>query len=115
MTSEANTHEIPSQSAESMRRLRGLRAVVEDAVEHGSSAVERIHLSTADIPFNVLQRVPGLEAPVRQIRAVHDEAVRSSYRVVRLINRAVARSLDVVLEVVGRGQQAGDTRTPSAS
>lgn len=107
MTAEAQSTEMPSDNAastaESIRRLRGLRAVVEDAVEHGASAVERIHLATADVPFNVLQRVPVLEAPVREIRTVHDEAVRSSYRIARMINRAVARSLDAVLDVVERG------------
>ena len=48
---------------ETLSRARGLAALVRDAVEHGSRAVEKVHLEIARRPFTVLEHVPGIEAP----------------------------------------------------
>jgi hypothetical protein len=94
---------IPKSTIE---RIRGLRALIEDAVEHGSSAVERVHLETAHRPFAVLDLVPGLQIPARGARVVHDQIVSGTYETVRLVNRVVGRSLEAVIDAA---EQLGDT------
>jgi hypothetical protein len=79
------------------KRWRGLTALLEDAVEHGSRAVERIHMETTRRPFWVIEKIPGVAAPTKVVHAVHDVAVGTTYEAVRLVNRAVGAVLDVTL------------------
>jgi len=44
-----------------MKRLRGLRVLVGDAVERGSKAVEVEHRATAARTFTVLEAIPSYE------------------------------------------------------
>ncbi len=81
----------------SMRRWRGLAALVRDAALNASLAIERVHKETARRPFDVLERVPPLAAPVRGIHAIHDATVATVHGAIRLVSRAVAGTVDVVL------------------
>lgn len=83
---------------ESEKLLRGLVNLVHEVVEHGTTAVQRVHTETARRPFEWLELVPGLTHPVRGVRAVHDEITSHSYEVVRLVNRAVNKTAVAVLD-----------------
>lgn len=95
-----------------MRRWRGLKSLIIDAVDHGSRAVERVQLETARLPFDVLERVPGIATPVKGVRAVHDVSVTTTHTIIRLVNRAVGGTLDVVFDLVEdvRGSSDGEAR-----
>ena len=80
------------------KRWRGLRALIGDAVEHGASAIERVHLETARRPFAVLEQIPGIAEPAQVIHGVHDAAVASVYASIRGVNRVVGAALDAALE-----------------
>jgi hypothetical protein len=84
-----------------MQRWRGLAALVADAVLHGASAIERVHLATARRTFYVAQRVPGLSEPAKVVQAVHDLAISHAYKSVRGVTTAVAVSIDTVLLMFG--------------
>ena len=43
-----------------MKRWRGLKSLVRDAVEHGSRAIEKVHKETADKPFLILESIPAI-------------------------------------------------------
>ena len=80
------------------RRLRGLANMVRDAVEHGSTAVQRVHLATAARPFRVLEAVPGVQEPAKLAHTVYDAVVSLTYANVRLVNRAVGFGVDFALD-----------------
>lgn len=80
-----------------LKQWRGLRALITDAVEHGASAIERVHLATANRPFTIIEQVPGIDEPTRAIHAVHDAIVSNTYTTIREVNRAVGTALDAVL------------------
>ena len=82
------------------RRLRGLTALLGDAIEHGSRAVERVHLATANRPFAVLELIEGVAAPARIVHIVYDAAVKTTYEAVRVANRAVGAAIEAALDVV---------------
>ena len=82
-----------------MKRWRGLRALVTDAVEHGSIAIERVHKATASKPFDVLEQIPEVAAPARGARAIHDATVSSIYGAVRIVNQLVGTTLDAALTI----------------
>lgn len=80
------------------KRLLGLRALLEDAVEHGSAAVERVHRETADRTFAVLEAIPPVAGPARVVRDVHGVVLTGVYGSIRLVNRAVGAVLTTVIE-----------------
>jgi hypothetical protein len=84
-----------------MKRWRGLKSLVFDAVEHGSSAVERVHLGTAKRTFDVLEAIPGIDAPAKVVHTIHDLSVRSVYSTIRIVNRVVGHGLDLAFDVAG--------------
>ena len=81
----------------SLRRWRGLQALVQDAVEHGSTAIERVHKETARRPFVVLERIPGIAAPARVVRCVHGATLTAVYGAIRLANRVLGHAAAVAL------------------
>ena len=93
------------------RRWRGLVALVRDAVEHGSRAVEKVQLETAARPFGILEQVPGLAEATRVVHVIHDATVSGVHGVVRAVSRAVVTTVDVGLRVAEERERQ-DARTP---
>jgi hypothetical protein len=95
-----------------MNRLRGLRALLEDAVEHGASAVERVHLATAARPFDILGHIPPLAPAARAVRVVHDATVASVYRTIRQVNHLVGATLSVAIDLYDDARGDDGRRDP---
>jgi hypothetical protein len=91
----ANRHEVER----TMARVRGARALIQDGVEHGSRAIERVQIATAARPFAVLERIPYLDGPARGVHQLHDGVVHGVHDLLRLVNRGVGETLDAVLAV----------------
>ena len=83
-----------------LAQLRGARQLFEEAVEHGSRAVERVHRATADRTFVVLEAIPPVEDAARVVHRVHDVVLGGVYGSVRGVNRVVGSVLTVVLAEV---------------
>ena len=96
-------------STESKQRLRGLRALVGDVVEHGSAAVEEVHKATAARAFTVLEAIPAIAKPAEVVHAVHDAWVSGVYRVIRGVNGVVGQALDAAIDAAEEdGKGGGD-------
>lgn len=78
-------------------KWRGLVALTSDVVDHGSRAVEKIHMETAARPFVILEQIPGVDAPAKVVHAVHDLWVGAVYGQVRLWNRLTRKVLETTL------------------
>jgi hypothetical protein len=83
-----------------INRLRGLRALLEEAVDQGTSAVERVHRATAARPFAILDEIPPIALPARGVRVVHDATVSVVYESVRQVNRLVGATLALAIDAV---------------
>ncbi len=79
-------------------RWQGLAALVSDAVEHGSGAIERVHVATARRPFRILAQIPVVAGPAAVVQAVHDASVALTYDAVRGVTRAVRGTLAVAID-----------------
>jgi hypothetical protein len=81
-----------------LKRLRGAAALLSDAVEHGASAIERVHLATAARPFGILERIPPTAIVARGVHVAHDAIASSVYATIRAVNHlarvAVTAALD---------------------
>jgi hypothetical protein len=84
----------------SMEKWRGAVALLRDAVEHGSRAVERIQIETARRPFGIIEHIPVVAAPTRIVHGVHDASVTAVHEVIRAVNVVVTRTVDFALEQV---------------
>jgi hypothetical protein len=84
----------------SMGKWRGAVALLRDAVEHGSRAVERIQIETARRPFGIIEHIPAVAAPTRIVHGLHDASVTAVHEVIRAVNVAVSRTVDFALEQV---------------
>jgi len=96
-----------------VKRWKGLRALIGDAVEHGASAIERVQLETAKRPFTLLEQIPGLAEPVKSVHQIHDVVVTNAYEAVRLVNRAVGQALDAALDAVDEPVKEQPVAEPS--
>jgi hypothetical protein len=84
----------------SIRRWRGLKDLLQSAVENGSLAIERVQKSTAERPFKILEAIPPLTIPVRGIHEIYDSAVANTHQMIRLTTRVVGQTLDMALDAV---------------
>ena len=80
-------------------RLRGLRRLVEEAVEHGSKAVEDVHKATAARTFTVLEAIPPIAKPAKVVHTVHDLWLSGIYGAIRVGNKVMGKTLEVALDV----------------
>jgi hypothetical protein len=92
-----------------LKQLRGLKDLVRDAMQHGTTAVEKVHLETARRPFSVLESIAGLSEPVKGIHQVHDAVVATTYGAVRAVAQAVDKALEGALDALD------DQTAPAAS
>ncbi|WP_438021118.1 hypothetical protein WMF18_19490 [Sorangium sp. So ce315] len=92
-----------------MERWRGLKDLVQDAVDNGSRAVERLQKHAAKLPFDLLEQIPPISAPVRGIRLVHDTMVSGVHVAIRLVNRVAGHTIDGVLFVVEQHKEPAGT------
>lgn len=98
-----------------MRRWRGLKALIVDSVDHGSRAVEKLQIETAQIPFGILEAIPAIGLPVKGIHVVYDAAVQGTHGAIRLAARLTGGAIDVILDVVeAQGKTSGDPREGDA-
>jgi hypothetical protein len=96
-------------------RLRGLRALVGEAVEHGSKAVEVVHKATAARTFVVLEAIPPIAKPAKIVHVVHDAWLTGVYGIIRAVNGVVGKTLDVVIDAAEENAGADASADASAS
>lgn len=94
--------------SETMKRLRGLRALVEEAVEHGSKAVEGVHRATAKRTFDVLEAIEPIAVPVKVVHTVHDLSLSTTYGAIRAVNKVVGKGLAIALDVAEAQRRPDD-------
>ena len=80
-----------------LARWRGAVALLRDAVEHGSRAVQRIQIETARRPFGIMEHIPGIALPTRIVHEVHDVSVTAVHEVIRTVNAVAGTTLDFAL------------------
>jgi hypothetical protein len=95
-------------------RWLGLSALLADAIEHGSKAVERIHMSTARLPFEIIESIPPLAAPTHLIHELHDAIVGNTYNQIRFWNAAINKVVQAALADASAADTTG-AKAPEVS
>jgi|RifCSP16_2_1023846.scaffolds.fasta_scaffold08894_6 hypothetical protein len=99
-----------------MKRWRGLKDLLVDAVHHGVTAVEVVHRRTTRATIDVVASVPGLGPPVRAVGALQDAAIAATYETIRQVNGALGAAVGLILDAAERLPRGPiDDRTPPGS
>lgn len=92
-----------------MKRLRGFKSLVQEAVHQGSRAIERVQIETAKLPFDVVEQIPGLKVPASGVRLIYNTGVSGVHEMIRLVNKVAGDTLDVVLDTVEQREPPPDS------
>jgi len=85
------------RDVKNVEKWRGLVALVGDAVEHGSRAVEKVQLETARRPFVILEHIPPVAVPAKIVHVIHDVSVKAVHGSIRGVTAVVKHAADTVL------------------
>jgi len=79
---------------------RGFKDLLIDAVEQGTSAVERVHLEIARCSFFAVKQVPAIREPAHDVESVYNSLVSAAYASVRGVTRTVGSALDLAIDAL---------------
>jgi pimeloyl-ACP methyl ester carboxylesterase len=85
-----------------IRRLRGLKSLVHDAVDESTELVDVGHESTMRVVTKITDQVEPLRGPVRAVDTFRRLATRGILRTVRIVNRSIEVVTDGALDVAER-------------
>jgi hypothetical protein len=85
-----------------LARWRGLKALAQDMIEHGSRAVERVQKGTAERTFRALSCISPIAPLVRDIKSIHDSSVSLVHLTIRTVSRSVGTAADAAFDVLER-------------
>lgn len=83
-----------------VKKLRGLKALLQDVVVNGAKSVQQVHMGTTARTFRVLEQIPVVSAPSIVVRAVHDAIVSTGYEATRKVTEALGTGIDLALDAV---------------
>ncbi|MCP4124850.1 MAG: hypothetical protein GY751_24170 [Bacteroidetes bacterium] len=87
-----------------MEQLKGLVALVQEAIENGATTVEDVHRNIANKPLEMLRNVGALEGAVDKIQQIQDETIGNVYETIRMVNAQVGDIAKDMLDKVDGGE-----------
>ncbi|MGH7435470.1 MAG: hypothetical protein ACRENE_07330 [Polyangiaceae bacterium] len=97
-----------------IRRLRGAAELLGDAVEHGASAIERVHLATVARPFAILEAIPPTALVARGVHVAHDAIAQGVYGSIRMVTRLARAAVTTAIDIAGGASgSSGDAAAPA--
>jgi hypothetical protein len=88
-----------------------LADVIKDAIDKGTTRVEKIHKSIADLPLRMLEETDLLKGPAKEVRRVQDHAIEAVYDLIRTINRQVGTVASDLRHELGKRRGAQSEAT----
>ncbi len=88
---------------EKIKRLKGAKDLVFDAVEETTNLVERMHVLAAKQSVRPLTLIEPLATLTQAVKTVHDTTASGVYEMIRIINKGVKRMLDAGTGLVING------------
>ena len=105
-----------------MRRIKGLKSLIFDAVEETTNLVERTHENVAKKSVRRFAPIEPLATPARAVQKIHGTIASIVYSNIRGVNRLVEKAVDLgsgivadnALVVTGKPEGATPLRSDSA-
>jgi hypothetical protein len=91
-----------------MHGKKTVTRLIQDAIDKGSTTVEEVHKSIAELPMKMLEKSDFLRGPAKEVRRVQDHAIGAIYDLIRDINQEVGTlASDLLAEARARGAVRG--------
>jgi len=74
-----------------MENQQSLASAVHDVVEESANSIEEIHKKIAGLPIDLLENLPILKKPLKEVRKIQNDAIETVYSVVRDVNQEITR------------------------
>jgi pimeloyl-ACP methyl ester carboxylesterase len=97
---------------EHIKRLKGAKDLVFDAVEETTNLVERMHVLAAKQSTQPLALIEPLAKLTRGVKTVHDSIASGVYEIIRIVNRGVEKMLDAGTGLVASSLACPDNLLP---
>jgi len=88
---------------DNIKRLKGAKDLVFDAVEETTNLVERMHTLAAKKSTQPLALIEPLATLTRGVKTVHDTTASGVYEMIRIVNRGVKKLLDAGTGLATKG------------
>ena len=88
---------------ENIKRIKGAKDLVFDAVEETTNLVERMHSLAAKKSTQPLALIEPLATLTRGVKTVHDSIASGVYEIIWIVNREVEKMLNAVTGLVADG------------
>ncbi len=83
---------------ETVRRIRGVKDLSEEAMDGLVVRIQDVHHGYARLPFAVLEQIPVVAGPAKGIEQVQREITDGVYGAIRVANRLVGRAASCLLD-----------------
>ncbi|MBF0120069.1 MAG: hypothetical protein HQK79_14640 [Desulfobacterales bacterium] len=93
-------HKGTSHKQETFNKLRGIKSLLHEAIDAGVTAVEHIHKSIANIPFEAMEKVEPLESSVKGIKNVHNTTTHNVYNMIRSVNKIISEVGENLIKII---------------
>lgn len=100
---------------EALDRLEERQRLAEEAIATGASVVREVHKGIADIPFSILESIPGTAQPTKVVREIHDKISDGVYGALSGLNKAVGREIRKGMRATTGSSEPGSTPRKPAS
>jgi pimeloyl-ACP methyl ester carboxylesterase len=97
---------------ENIKRLKGAKDLVFDAIEETTNLVERMHALAAKKSTQPLTLIEPLATLTRGVKTVHDSIATGVYDMIRIVNRGVEKLLDAGTALVENGLACANGMQP---
>jgi hypothetical protein len=82
----------------SIQQIRGLKDLIQEAIEAGVNATEEVHQTIARQPYALLQHIAVIAVPVQAIEHVQTTVTSGVYHTILSVNRIAGMLTTQVLD-----------------
>lgn len=86
-----------------VQQIRGVKDLIQDAVDAGVDATEQVHQSIARKPFALLAKITPIAGPVLVIEQVQHGITTGIYQAIRTVNKLSGALATQVIDRLDRG------------
>ena len=84
------------------KQLRGIKDLIQDAVDAGVDTTELVHLAIARKPYAMLEKIEAIAGPVHVVERVQNTITVGVYQSIRAINKLSATIATGILDHIER-------------
>lgn len=70
-----------------VQQMRGAKDLIQDAVDAGVTATERVHQAIARKPYALLAKIDAIASPVQAVETIHQTITGGVYSAIRRANK----------------------------